>query len=1128
MESVVMGPAEATSAIARSPLRGAMTRALLESPSAETRIGAAATWLSARSEEHVAIVAASVDAAGEVARRAILSKESRASLGWQRTTLAAMATSFARPELARLGLAPASALALEAICARVVHDHEGALGRLAPIRERPGLPRALARTLGELRLAKATSLSDPDLAALLAAYERELDTAGLADRARMLAIATEALGRETRRQALLLVDVPLRTRSERDLLEAILEKATGAFAVIPAGDRRAFELTRAAFGDAATIETRTPLPRDGPLAHLHAGLFGAAESSGVPCTPDHEAVVVLSAPGESREAVEIARLVVREAARGTPLDRMAVLLRAPQYAPHIAEAFRRATLPVFFARGTKRPDPSGRAFLALLACAAEQLSARRFSEYLSLGEVPDEGKDGAPPLPLPRAERVATPDDETLHALIGASATAEHPGAAEEDEPTNAARAPPPVAEEDRAAAFGTLRTPRHWERLLVEAAVIGNADRWRSRLSGLAAKLADDILAYEKKDEVALADAVRRELTALEALRRFALPLIDDLAALPRGADGASWGDWLDHLSKLATRALRRPDRVLAILAELEPMSKVGRVTIQEVRLVLEPRLTQLRVPELGRRYGKVYVATTDEARGLAFDVVFVPGLAEKIFPQKVVEDPLLLDDARRKLSPDLETNQGRTDDERLALRLAIGAASRRVVLSYPRVDVEQARPRTPSFYGLEVLRVAEGQLGDFEHLANKAAATAEARIGWPAPALREDAIDEAEYDLALLKDVLEKSETEVQGEGHYLVSTNVHLGRALRFRWARWDSKQLRSSDGLVTKEEEALAAIREHTTDKRSFSPTALQNFAACPYRFLLSAVHKLAPREEPAAIEDLDPLTKGSLVHETQYRLLTRLRDEGLLPVTARTLEGARERLDTVLTEVAREYHDTYNPAIERVWKDAITGIGADLREWLRRMQTDPEWTPAHFELSFGLKDPRAQDAKSTDEPVVLDVGLRLRGSIDLVERKSTGGLRATDHKTGKVRAKKDDTVIGGGEILQPVLYALALERLFPGTKVEGGVLYYCTSVGGFEKVVVPLDESARASARLVAKTVGDALANGFLPTAPNIEKKGYSACTWCDFQRVCGPYEEIRTRKKPQEPLKILADLRKRK
>jgi RecB family exonuclease len=587
--------------------------------------------------------------------------------------------------------------------------------------------------------------------------------------------------------------------------------------------------------------------------------------------------------------------------------------------------------------------------------------------------------------------------------------------------------------------------------------------------------------------------------------------------------ANGASWGEWLDCLAKLATRAIRRPERVLSVLGELRPMSRVGPVDVTEVRLVLERRLSQLVVRPSGRRYGKVYVATIEEARGLAFDVVFIPGLAEKIFPQKVVEDPLLLDDARKSLGADLPTNDQRTAEERLALRIAVGAASRRVVLSYPRVDVEQARPRTPSFYGLEVLRVAEGRLRDFHYLAETAAKKVDARIGWPAPANRKDAIDEAEYDLALLESVLEKKEDECVGEAHYLLSSNDHLARALRFRGRRW-LKVWKGADGLVDPPEEALAAIREHALDKRSFSPTALQNFAACPYRFLLSAVHRLSPRKELAAIEDLDPLTRGSLTHEVQFRLLTRLRDEEptLLPVTKQRLDRARDILDEVLATVGSDEHERLNPAIERVWKDSIDGIAADLREWLARMSEEPDWTPAYFELSFGLKDVRKQDTLSKDAPVLLDSGIQLRGSIDLVEKDDTGRLRATDYKTGKVRAQRGD-VIKKGEVLQPVLYALTIEKLFPGQAVKEGRLYYCTAAGDFTKVDMPLDEGARTAAKLVASTIGEAITTGFLPAAP-----AKDACRYCDYRTVCGPYEEIRTKRKSKDRLKGLIELRKQK
>jgi len=88
--------------------------------------------------------------------------------------------------------------------------------------------------------------------------------------------------------------------------------------------------------------------------------------------------------------------------------------------------------------------------------------------------------------------------------------------------------------------------------------------------------------------------------------------------------------------LTALASRALREPARVLSLLAELAPMGPVGPISLGEVRLVLGRRLTELSVPPGGKRHGKVYVGPVGGARGLSFDAVFVPGLAEKLFPRR------------------------------------------------------------------------------------------------------------------------------------------------------------------------------------------------------------------------------------------------------------------------------------------------------------------------------------------------------------------------------------------------------------------------------------------------------------------------------------------------------------
>jgi CRISPR/Cas system-associated exonuclease Cas4 (RecB family) len=116
--------------------------------------------------------------------------------------------------------------------------------------------------------------------------------------------------------------------------------------------------------------------------------------------------------------------------------------------------------------------------------------------------------------------------------------------------------------------------------------------------------------------------------------------------------------------------------------------------------------------------------------------------------------------------------------------------------------------------------------------------------------------------------------------------------------------------------------------------------------------------------------------------------------------------------------------------------------------------------------------------------------------------------------------KQGQIVAGGEALQPVFYALATEKLFPDATVESGRLYYCTSTGGFEERIVPLDPEARASAQTVAEVIGQALGEPFLPASP-----APGACRWCDYQVVCGPYEELRTgRKRPA--FAPLAKLRK--
>jgi ATP-dependent helicase/nuclease subunit B len=108
---------------------------------------------------------------------------------------------------------------------------------------------------------------------------------------------------------------------------------------------------------------------------------------------------------------------------------------------------------------------------------------------------------------------------------------------------------------------------------------------------------------------------------------------------------------------------------------------------------------LLEVAEPPPSQRYGKVFAAPIDAARGLTFEAVFVPGHAEKMFPRKIVEEPILF--ASRSAGTSRRIRPG-SKSERFATALAAGAAERRICFSYPRLDLDQGRPRVPSFYTL------------------------------------------------------------------------------------------------------------------------------------------------------------------------------------------------------------------------------------------------------------------------------------------------------------------------------------------------------------------------------------------------------------------------------------------
>ena len=127
-------------------------------------------------------------------------------------------------------------------------------------------------------------------------------------------------------------------------------------------------------------------------------------------------------------------------------------------------------------------------------------------------------------------------------------------------------------------------------------------------------------------------------------------------------------------------------------------------------------------------------------------------------------------------------------------------------------------------------------------------------------------------------------------------------------------------------------------------------------------------------------------------------------------------------------------------------------------------------------------------------------LRLRGSIDRVDRTNSGELIIIDYKTGKNTAYKDldaENPTPGGSFLQLALYAAAARVVLGEPDAPArGAYWFVTRRGDFSTAGYPVTADVAAKALGTVEGIVDGIAAGLFPQAPS--EPGWRMWVDCDF------------------------------
>ena len=401
---------------------------------------------------------------------------------------------------------------------------------------------------------------------------------------------------------------------------------------------------------------------------------------------------------------------------------------------------------------------------------------------------------------------------------------------------------------------------------------------------------------------------------------------------------------------------------------------------------------LVELDVYSLHERdKNRVQVYDVSLARQKEYKVVFVAGLLEKVFPMQVREDPLLSDWERKLMNGGMEHPLAeclpRQNIEKFFFYVAVTRAKERLYLSYPHLNFE-GKESLPSFYLEEVKELFQGHVPVIRQDLSR-----------PFPAINE----------AITRRELEAS---VVGALRNAGSSETALRKALAQL-----SGDPQSRERLLSALKPVEANILDGKILKGGYfeipetSPTRLETYAKCPFRYFADKVLKLKD-----VGEDIRAMQKGSILHHVLWQYFD---PHGKKDPKETLEEFIKREMEEGLKQHPIIWTEPYQEALDR--RELFETL-LDFMSYETERLKNSSFKPCHVEYSFG-------DFGEKDKPALEIEGegkkIKLRGRVDRID--TDAGKKFAIVIDYKRSAKFKAANLELGTALQLPLYLLAAQK-----------------------------------------------------------------------------------------------------
>jgi ATP-dependent helicase/nuclease subunit B len=623
------------------------------------------------------------------------------------------------------------------------------------------------------------------------------------------------------------------------------------------------------------------------------------------------------------------------------------------------------------------------------------------------------------------------------------------------------------------------------WERMSRTAGITHGVERWRLGLATLIEDREADLATADGNVDEARQDARRAEIGRARDLAGFVQHLVQRLDALSPRQSAPSF----IAAFKEVVHAYLRPDAqsLDKVEAEIDQLGTVGAIGgefgLRSFTRALRANMEAAVQRE--RSFGDgVLIADYRLAAGLEFRRVIICGAYDGAFPVGAGSDMLVEDRFWQQLHarfPYIEDASVRlTRAQAAASRASAAAGDGGLVWSAP---LNQASAGGEYYPAPQM--VAAARKHD-EALKTASALRGATGTGWlrrprsPMSSLLAGIPIEAS-DVSVREAVLQKRSALPVEAGHPLHSALLMLRARRGSGFTEWDGNLAGVDDpGWL-----ALTA---------TVSPTSLENYATCGFRYLGRSLLRINVVEEIEERETMDPAERGTLIHDVLDKFFREKQAEGRPRVNEAWTAADAQRLLAILDGSLGEARARGRTGLDLYASYEARNIRADLVAFLER-DTDFRRATGAVPTKFEVSVPEVEIA-----------GVRLRGYADRIDE--TPDKRAAwviDYKSGSVRPFEGlknpaDPLLGGTKLQLPVYLTAA-----PAGSSQTGVYWFITRRADFVQYEYhPTPENQERFSQTL-RAIVDGIASGAFPAVSGEEDErygGFANCSYCDFNRLC--------------------------